>query len=55
MQAIDRPNVGGGVVEVAADDNGRIGVRKQLCAGQQVVGGRSKGVLVSSTVHRSRP
>ena len=34
-----------------ADDDGRVGVRKQLCAGQQVVGRRRQGILVGSTVH----
>jgi len=41
---------GRGRVEVSADHNGWIGVWEQLHAGQEVVGGGSEGVLVSSPV-----
>ena len=37
-------------VEVAADDDGGIGVREQLRTGQQVVGGGREGVLVGAPV-----
>src|SRR4029079_5298591 len=38
-------------VEVAADDDRWIGVREQLQAGQQVVGGGGQGVLVGTPVN----
>jgi hypothetical protein len=41
---------GWGRVEMSADDNSWIGVWEQLQAGQEVVGGGSEGVLVSSPV-----
>ena len=41
---------GWGRVEVSADDNSWIGVWEQLQAGQEVIGGGSEGVLVSSPV-----
>ena len=37
-------------VEVTADRDRRIGMRKQLQSSQQVVGGGCQGVLVSTTV-----
>ena len=45
----------GWCVEVAADDDRRIGVWEELRAGQQVVGGGSQGILVGSPVHLPHP
>lgn len=37
---------------MSADDDGGVGVRKQLCTGQQVVCRCGEGVFVSLPVHR---
>ena len=49
-KSASEPVVSSRHVEVAADDDGGIGVREQLRTGQQVVGGGHEGLLVGAAV-----